>query len=580
MPSEIKTENLGLNKWEGNEYPKRTDFVNDNEIIDEAIGKLESLKTENKSNIVAAVNEVREQNEDLEAEIENSFYTDLDKYYGNTKLIDDFQDISSWDKTVTSDINNVKICKQSLKLENTSAVAGLRYTDRNNSPIDLSLLNNGEISANTDYIWFVYYVSDASKLALINGYYVQINFSSAEIFDSSNRLVYTIIESPNTGWNFLKIKKSQFAIVGTATWDNIKSLRLSYNITSDATSDYVSFQLLQLIKKSPYGDYPSPFGYDFAINLGEWFVGKEFGRIVWKEIKADAFDNASLTGNKIFKNFIATKKSTVNTSGDTSYLTWFNDSANYVYAQLNNSPSKGLILFVVRGGAAEGSTVFFDYNNGDIVNITLTKNGSIFTAKAEINGKIYQTSKVKDFTEYEEGVLAVGSRNVDISDTLSASITEISHAHHADIAETAKSLTEQARCRVYSSVSQSIPSSSVVVVIFDSVRVDNRSHFELENPNLIRIRERGVYQVSASVKFNTNATGNRYIGIRKNFASSINVNTAKALDGIGTSISISGEHELQAGDALQLVAYQNSGSALDIEYAGNYSPEFSITKIG
>ena len=66
MPSEIKTENLGLNKWEGNEYPKRTDFVNDNEIIDEAIGKLDSLKTENKSNIVAAVNEVREQNDNLE----------------------------------------------------------------------------------------------------------------------------------------------------------------------------------------------------------------------------------------------------------------------------------------------------------------------------------------------------------------------------------------------------------------------------------------------------------------------------------------------------------------------------------
>lgn len=68
MPSEIKTENLGLNKWEGNEYPKRTDFVNDNEIIDETIGKLESLKTENKSNLVAAVNEVREQNENFAEE--------------------------------------------------------------------------------------------------------------------------------------------------------------------------------------------------------------------------------------------------------------------------------------------------------------------------------------------------------------------------------------------------------------------------------------------------------------------------------------------------------------------------------
>lgn len=37
MPSEIKTPNIGLNQWSGNEYVKRQDFVNDNTIIDKIL---------------------------------------------------------------------------------------------------------------------------------------------------------------------------------------------------------------------------------------------------------------------------------------------------------------------------------------------------------------------------------------------------------------------------------------------------------------------------------------------------------------------------------------------------------------
>lgn len=40
MPSKNKTPNIGLNQWLGNEYKKRTDFVEDNKIIDDEIGKI------------------------------------------------------------------------------------------------------------------------------------------------------------------------------------------------------------------------------------------------------------------------------------------------------------------------------------------------------------------------------------------------------------------------------------------------------------------------------------------------------------------------------------------------------------
>lgn len=40
MPSAKKTPNYKLNQWEGNEYPKRIDFVEDNMKIDQALTTL------------------------------------------------------------------------------------------------------------------------------------------------------------------------------------------------------------------------------------------------------------------------------------------------------------------------------------------------------------------------------------------------------------------------------------------------------------------------------------------------------------------------------------------------------------
>ena len=39
MASSYKTSHLGLNNWTGSDKPKRVDFVNDNEILDTALGE-------------------------------------------------------------------------------------------------------------------------------------------------------------------------------------------------------------------------------------------------------------------------------------------------------------------------------------------------------------------------------------------------------------------------------------------------------------------------------------------------------------------------------------------------------------
>ncbi|WP_291559392.1 MULTISPECIES: hypothetical protein [unclassified Clostridium] len=54
MSSENKTPNLELNQWNGNEYPKRTDFIEDNKKIDEAYKELKDAVQ--KGGKVASVN--------------------------------------------------------------------------------------------------------------------------------------------------------------------------------------------------------------------------------------------------------------------------------------------------------------------------------------------------------------------------------------------------------------------------------------------------------------------------------------------------------------------------------------------
>lgn len=58
MASTNKTTNLGLNQWLSSDAPKMADFNADNATIDSVIGKLNSLNTTDKTNLVNAINEL------------------------------------------------------------------------------------------------------------------------------------------------------------------------------------------------------------------------------------------------------------------------------------------------------------------------------------------------------------------------------------------------------------------------------------------------------------------------------------------------------------------------------------------
>ena len=52
-----QTANLGLKKPEGTDYVQVSDFNGNSDLLDAIIGKLGELRTEEKSSLVAAINE-------------------------------------------------------------------------------------------------------------------------------------------------------------------------------------------------------------------------------------------------------------------------------------------------------------------------------------------------------------------------------------------------------------------------------------------------------------------------------------------------------------------------------------------
>ena len=510
---------------------------------------------------------------------QKSFYFDIDADYGNVKTIDDFQDVSLWTVgagTQSADASNVKIGRQSLKLLEPDAVAGSLYSNRNNMSLDLTKLNNGEVSGDDDYINLVFYVSDVSKVASMsirleqNATYTETNYKRYDMTPAS--LV--------TGWNFIKIKKSAFSTIGTGAWSGIQSMRIIWVSTVDALNAYVSFQLIQLVKKDPVSDYPNPFQKngvrELAINSGEWFVGKEFGRTIVREFVKNPASN-SLTSVTEFEAFTASARVSCQSNTRADLFTWANNTSNYLLVMIRDDMFR---LGKVEAGVFTPVEVSYPINIGDVLTCTMQKNGSSVVAKLENQNGEIKTLKLTT-TLSGKGKFALNQNGATyLSTIISASITEYQHAHHADIAEVAKGLTEQPIAIVKNNASQSLISGSTTALTFATITKDNRGQFDSTSPTRITIRETGLYTIHGNARFAINSTGRRTLQIRKGGSTIIASVQGGAIATYATDLSVSTIAQLAVGDYIELVAIQESGGALNVESQNDYSAKFSIAKIG
>lgn len=119
--------------------------------------------------------------------------------------------------------------------------------------------------------------------------------------------------------------------------------------------------------------------------------------------------------------------------------------------------------------------------------------------------------------------------------------------------------------RVYNTVNQSVPNNTDQGLIFNSEEFDPYNSFDANyDPSRLVAAVAGYYQVSASVSWATNATGERRLILHKNdIGQVIEMDSRMAVSGNPTIQNLSTLIHLNVGEHVELHAVQTSGGPLN-----------------
>jgi hypothetical protein len=138
-------------------------------------------------------------------------------------------------------------------------------------------------------------------------------------------------------------------------------------------------------------------------------------------------------------------------------------------------------------------------------------------------------------------------------------------------------------CFLQKSADQSIPNVTTTVITFDQEPIDTSGfHDNTTNNSRITIPAGlgGSYLFTAQFAFFTNATGQRvgYIRVNGSGITNLQVQPGSAVGqaNVGYSIVLS----LNAGDYVELQAYQDCGAALNVLGSASYFTHFQCTYLG
>ena len=134
--------------------------------------------------------------------------------------------------------------------------------------------------------------------------------------------------------------------------------------------------------------------------------------------------------------------------------------------------------------------------------------------------------------------------------------------------------------RVYNSANISIPNATLTALTFNSERFDNDSiHSTASNTSRLTATTAGVYSISGNFTMAPLGSGIGLIGVRLNGSLIIAYQRFAGITATNLIQAIQTTYKLAAGDYVELIAHQDSGSALNVIAASNYSPEFSMHKV-
>lgn len=139
--------------------------------------------------------------------------------------------------------------------------------------------------------------------------------------------------------------------------------------------------------------------------------------------------------------------------------------------------------------------------------------------------------------------------------------------------------------RVFHNASQSITTATATALAFNSERYDqaggaaSTQHDTVTNNSRLTALYAGVYAISATIEWATNATGERYVGIRYQGTTDIARQRVQASAAIPITLNVSAHYALAVNEYVEVMVFQTSGGALNVTVGGNYSPEFSMVRV-
>jgi hypothetical protein len=150
------------------------------------------------------------------------------------------------------------------------------------------------------------------------------------------------------------------------------------------------------------------------------------------------------------------------------------------------------------------------------------------------------------------------------------------------VANGGSGITTTNSVRAYNSANISINNATETLLTFDSERFDNNTlHSTVTNTGRLTATVAGTYVITLDITWASNTTGIRYMYIRLNGSTLIAITKlpTSGQGGLNDWMHLSTIYSMAATDYVEAVVYQNSGGALNVVTAGNYSPEFSMARI-
>lgn len=235
-----------------------------------------------------------------------------------------------------------------------------------------------------------------------------------------------------------------------------------------------------------------------------------------------------------------------------------------------HTPSPAMIvaaiaLFIALGGAAYAGVTLSNNTvrsnhivNGQVKTVDLA---SLSVSNAKLRNNAVNSAKVKN-----------GSLTGD--DLTDASVGA---ADLAAGAVTPAKISGVPTARVFHNANQSIANGTFVPLLFNSERFDASGLHRTDiDTSRITIATAGIYLVTGNATWLNNNAGAREVNIRKNGTTIV----ARAVQPADPTINTTDQSlttlvQLAAGDFVELVVRQNSGGALTVTAAPEFSPEFS-----